>query len=180
VGNKAHRTHWREGDAGITLSWRDRRRYLEITNRHTQTSAHCRHRRPATPSGLFTTLAHLIDADFLREAYRHTSKSSAPGIDGVTARRMPNTLTRTCATCIERLRSGRYQAAPVERVWIEKEDGSQRPIGNPRFEEKIVQRAVAMLPKSDLRAGLPGLLAMAFDRIGSLMRHCTSYESGAE
>jgi retron-type reverse transcriptase len=44
-----------------------------------------------------------------------------------------------------RLRSGRDQAAPGERVWIEKEDGSQRPIGKPAFEDKIVQRAVAML-----------------------------------
>jgi retron-type reverse transcriptase len=45
----------------------------------------------------------------------------------------------------ERLRQGRYQAAPGERVWIEKAEGSQRPIGNPAFEDKIVQRAVAML-----------------------------------
>jgi hypothetical protein len=37
------------------------------------------------PDRVFTTLAHLIDVDFLREAYRHTSKASAPGIDGVTA-----------------------------------------------------------------------------------------------
>ena len=31
----------------------------------------------------------------------------------------------------ERLRSGSYQAAPVERVWIEKEEGGRRPIGKP-------------------------------------------------
>jgi RNA-directed DNA polymerase len=37
------------------------------------------------PDLVFTTLAHLIDEDFLREAYRRTRKSSAPGIDGVTA-----------------------------------------------------------------------------------------------
>ncbi len=37
------------------------------------------------PDRVFTTLAHLIDTDFLREAYRQTSKSSAAGIDGVTA-----------------------------------------------------------------------------------------------
>jgi RNA-directed DNA polymerase len=37
------------------------------------------------PERVFTPLAHLIDADFLREAYRQTSTSSAPGIDGVTA-----------------------------------------------------------------------------------------------
>src|SRR5206468_8402999 len=45
----------------------------------------------------------------------------------------------------DHLRNGRYQAAPVVRVWIEKEDGGQRPIGKPAFEDKIVQRAVAML-----------------------------------
>ena len=33
------------------------------------------------PTRVFTTLTYLIAEDFLREAYRHTSKSSAPGID---------------------------------------------------------------------------------------------------
>jgi group II intron reverse transcriptase/maturase len=40
---------------------------------------------------------------------------------------------------------GRYQAAPVERVWIEKDDGGWRPIGKPAFADKLVQRAVARL-----------------------------------
>jgi group II intron reverse transcriptase/maturase len=97
------------------------------------------------PARVFTTLAHLIDEDFLREAYRHTSKSSAPGIDGVTAAAYAEHLDENLDDLHERLRSGRYRAAPVERVWIEKEDGSQRPIGKPAFEDKIVQRAVAML-----------------------------------
>ena len=37
------------------------------------------------PEMVFTTLAHLMDVDFLREAYHRTRKDSAPGIDGVTA-----------------------------------------------------------------------------------------------
>ena len=37
------------------------------------------------PDRVFTTLASLIDTDFLREAYHHTSTSSAAGSDGVTA-----------------------------------------------------------------------------------------------
>jgi Retron-type reverse transcriptase len=97
------------------------------------------------PDWVFTTLAHLIDEDFLREAYRHTRKSSAPGIDGVTAQTYAEHLDENLRDLPERLRSGRYQAAPVERVWIEKDDGGQRPIGTPAFEDKIVQRAVAML-----------------------------------
>jgi group II intron reverse transcriptase/maturase len=97
------------------------------------------------PDRVFTTLAHLIDEDFLREAYRQTSKSSAAGIDGVTAQVYAEHLDESLRDLHERLRSGRYQAAPVERVWVEKEDGRQRPIGKPTFEDKIVQRAVAML-----------------------------------
>ena len=97
------------------------------------------------PDRVFTTLAHLIDTDFLREAYHHTSTSSAAGIDGVTAQQYAEHLDENLRDLHERLRSGRYQAAPVERVWIEKDDGGQRPIGKPTFEDKRVQRAVAML-----------------------------------
>jgi retron-type reverse transcriptase len=97
------------------------------------------------PKRVFTTLAHLIDEDFLREAYRQTSKSSAAGIDGVTAMQYAEHLEENLRDLHDRLRSGRYQATPVVRVWIEKEDGGQRPIGKPAFEDKIVQRAVAML-----------------------------------
>ena len=96
------------------------------------------------PNCVFTTLAHLIDRDFLREAYRHTSTSSAPGIDGVPAQQYADHLDENLHDLHERLRSGRYQAMPVERVWIEKEDGKQRPSGKPTFEDKMVQRAVAM------------------------------------
>ena len=127
---------------------------------------------------VFTTLAHLIDADCLREAYRHTSKSSAPGIDGVTAEAYAEHLDENLRDLHERLRSGRSQAAPVERVWIEKEDGSQRPIGTPAFEEKIVQRAVAMLLEAIYEQD-SWTAPMAVDRIAALMRHCTSDESGA-
>jgi RNA-directed DNA polymerase len=97
------------------------------------------------PERVFTNLAHLIDVDFLREAYRRTRKSSAAGIDGVTAKQYAAHLDENLHDLHERLRNGRYQAAPVVRVWIEKEDGGRRPIGKPAFEDKIVQRAVAML-----------------------------------
>jgi RNA-directed DNA polymerase len=97
------------------------------------------------PNRVFTNLAHLIDVDFLREACRRTRKSSAAGIDGVTAKESAEPLDENLHDLHDRLRSGRYQAVPVVRVWIEKEDGGRRPIGKPAFEDKIVQRAVTML-----------------------------------
>jgi group II intron reverse transcriptase/maturase len=94
---------------------------------------------------VFTTLAHLMDVEFLREAYRLTRKDSAAGIDGVTAREYAENLEENLRSLHERLRSGRYKAPPVERAWLEKEDGGKRPIGKPTFEDKIVQRTVVML-----------------------------------
>jgi RNA-directed DNA polymerase len=92
-----------------------------------------------------TTLAHLLATDVLREAYQQTSQSSAAGIAGVTAQPYAEPLAENVRDRHARLRSGRDQAAPVERVWIEQDDGGQRPMGKPTFEDKIVQRAVALL-----------------------------------
>ena len=97
------------------------------------------------PERVFTTLASLIDEDFRGEAYRHTRKSSAPGIDGGTARSSAAPLDEHQRDVHERLRRGRSQTAPVERVWSEKAEGGQRPIGKPAFEDTMVQRAVATL-----------------------------------
>ena len=97
------------------------------------------------PKMVFTTLAHRIDVDWLREAYRRTRKDAAPGVDGVTAEEYGENLEENLRDLHERLRTRRYVAPPVKRVWLEKEDGGKRPIGKPAFEDKIVQRAVVML-----------------------------------
>jgi RNA-directed DNA polymerase len=97
------------------------------------------------PEMVFTTLAHHIDVEWLGEAYRLTNKRSAAGIDGVTATEYGANLEENLQALHERLKSGQYKAPPVERVWLDKEDGRKRPIGKPTFEDKIVQRAVVML-----------------------------------
>jgi len=88
---------------------------------------------------------HLIDVDFLREAFRRVRKNAAPGIDGVKAKEYAEHLEENLQALYERMRSGRYKAPPVKRIWLEKEDGKKRPVGMTTFEDKIVQRAVAML-----------------------------------
>lgn len=97
------------------------------------------------PEMVFNNLSHLIDCEFLLEAYRQTRKSSAPGVDKVTAKQYADNLDANLRDLHERLRDNRYTAPPAERVWIEKEDGKKRPISKPCFEDKIVQRAVVMI-----------------------------------
>jgi len=102
-------------------------------------------RAAQNPELVFTALAHLIDVAWLREAYRLTRKDGSTGIDGVTGAEYAANLDANLEDLHGRLRSQRYTAPPVKRAWIEKDDGSKRPLGKPCFEDKIVQRAVAML-----------------------------------
>src|SRR5512139_1690148 len=98
------------------------------------------------PEMVFTTLAHHIDVELLREAYRLTRKSGAVGVDGQTAAAYAGNLEDNLQSLLDRFKSGRYKAPPVRRVHIPKGDGSKtRPIGIPTFEDKVLQRAVAMV-----------------------------------
>lgn len=98
------------------------------------------------PSMVFTTLAHHIDLEFLKEAYRRTRKDGATGVDGQTADDYEKDLEGNLRALLERFKSGTYRAPPVRRVYIPKGDGSRtRPIGVPTLEDKTLQRAVTMV-----------------------------------
>jgi RNA-directed DNA polymerase len=98
------------------------------------------------PQTALTTLAHNIDIDWLHEAYRRTRKNGATGVDRQTAEEYAGNLEVNLRSLLERAQSGSYVAPPVRRIHIPKGDGSQtRPIGIPTFEDKVLQRAVAMV-----------------------------------
>lgn len=98
------------------------------------------------PTRRLTTLSHHIDLSFLHEAYRRTRKSGAAGVDGQMAAEYATNLERNLQSLLDRFKSGTYRAPPVRRVHIPKGDGRKtRPIGIPTFEDKVLQRAVAML-----------------------------------
>ncbi len=91
------------------------------------------------------SLHHVIDMDWMREAFWLTRKDGAPGIDGVTAQDYEANLEANLLGLLERIKSGRYRAPPVRRAYIPKADGSQRMLGIPTFEDKVAQRAVTMM-----------------------------------
>ena len=100
-----------------------------------------------SPQMAFTSLAHMIDMDWLKEAYRRTRKGGAAGVDGMTAEEYELNLEANLQRLLDRVKTGAYRAPPVRRVHIPKGNSKTetRPIGIPTLEDKILQRAVVML-----------------------------------
>jgi retron-type reverse transcriptase len=98
------------------------------------------------PGKALTTLAHHIDINWMKEAYRRTRKDGATGVDGQSAEQYAASLEDNLKSLLDRAKSGTYRAPPVRRVHIPKGSGPEtRPIGIPTFEDKVLQRAVAMV-----------------------------------
>ena len=96
------------------------------------------------PQAKFHSLAHLIDVDALRRAFRRQRPTAAPGVDGVTKEQYGQELEANLQNLYERLRNRRWRHQPIQRVHIPKDEkGKTRPIGISCFEDKIVQNALS-------------------------------------
>ena len=95
----------------------------------------------------FLSLNHYLDVHWLETAFGRTRKDGAVGVDGQTAAEYEADLEANLQSLLDRAKSGTYHAPPVRRVHISKAPGSTetRPLGIPTFEDKVLQRAVAML-----------------------------------
>lgn len=90
----------------------------------------------------FTALLHHIYAtQRLEAAYLAIKRDAAAGVDGVTWKQYGQDLQANLVDLSDRLARGGYRPQPVRRVYIDKADGSQRPLGVPALEDKIVQCA---------------------------------------
>lgn len=97
------------------------------------------------PGMAITSLNHHLDLDWMRAAFRATRRDGAVGIDGQTAADYEAHLDENLRDLLERIKSGRYRAPAVRRVFIPKGNGDRRPLGIPTFEDKVAQRAIVML-----------------------------------
>ena len=99
----------------------------------------------SAPTMALTTLAHHIDIEWLHEAYRRTRKDGATGVDRQSGEEYAKNLNENLRSLLDRAKSGTYHAPLLKRAHIPKGSGSEtRPIGMPTFEDKVLQRAVAM------------------------------------
>ena len=93
----------------------------------------------------FTSLAHLLNAEFLRGCYRSLGKEKACGIDGRSWHDYGEDLDANLTNLVERLKAKKYKPLPAKRVYIPKNDKETRPLGLPAIEDKIVQKGIARI-----------------------------------
>ncbi len=138
-------TRWREGVSGNKkLQGGKMPETLSSVNISTRLEQIAKSAR-GNPKRVFTSIGHVIDYDWMQEAYRRTRKDSAAGVDGQDADGFTQNLEVNLRDLVKALQTGNYKAPPVRRVHIPKADGKLRPIGIPTFADKVMQRAVVML-----------------------------------
>jgi RNA-directed DNA polymerase len=93
----------------------------------------------------FTALLHHLTIDLLRESFYALKRKAAPGVDGVTWQEYETGLQNRLGDLHSRVHRGTYRAKPSRRVYIEKGDGRQRPLGVAALEDKVVQQAVVTI-----------------------------------
>jgi len=94
------------------------------------------------PKCKFTSLAHLLSEDFLKECFWELKRDKASGIDGVTVQEYGVNLEENLKNLVGRMKAKRYWPQPVKRAYIPRSDGGKRGLGMPAVEDKIVQRGI--------------------------------------
>jgi group II intron reverse transcriptase/maturase len=90
-----------------------------------------------------TNVIQFVDEELLHLAFRSLRKQAAPGVDGQSYEEYAVNLTTNLRDLYARLKSGRYRAPVIRRVYIPKGNGKRRPIGISTVEDRLVQKAVA-------------------------------------
>lgn len=73
---------------------------------------------------------------------RSNKGGKTSGIDGISVKGFKEHLEEHLCQLHEELKSGNYKPQAVKRVYIEKEDGSKRPLGIPTIRDRVVQQAL--------------------------------------
>ena len=94
------------------------------------------------PDMVFTSVAHLIDAELLKDCHKHMDGKKAVGIDGVTKYVYEENLEENLTDLVGRLKSRAYKPKPARRVRIPKDNGKTRPLSIYCYEDKLVQEAL--------------------------------------
>src|ERR1700722_6463834 len=94
----------------------------------------------------YTSLMHLLNAEYFLECFKGLKKRKAAGIDGRTLEsyseeEIKKILEQTAIL----IQQKRYHPKPVRSVAITKDNGKTRTLGIPTVVDKVVQQAIAKI-----------------------------------
>lgn len=96
----------------------------------------------------FTSLAHLLDVEYLRNCYHSLNRNKAVGIDNVSWQEYGTALDENLEGLVSRLKRKKYKPIPAKRVYIPKNETEKRPLGISALENKIVERGLTWILES--------------------------------
>ena len=96
----------------------------------------------------FTSLAHLLDKEFLLECFFSLNRNKAKGVDNVGWYDYEKGLMGNMDSLVARLKVKKYKPLPARRVYIPKEGGEMRPLGISAIENKIVEKGISTILQS--------------------------------
>ncbi len=92
----------------------------------------------------YSLYGRMLSLQALYEAYKQVkSNRGAAGIDGQSVDNFTQNLEKELRQLLLELQEKRYQAQPVRRVEIDKDDGSKRLLGIPTVRDRIVQQCLS-------------------------------------
>lgn len=91
----------------------------------------------------YSLIDKIYNKNNILEAFKRVKKNKgAPGVDGETVEYFQSLLGDKINEIHCELKEGIYKPSPVRRTYIEKDDGTQRPLGIPTVKDRVVQQAV--------------------------------------
>ena len=100
------------------------------------------------PDFQFTSLAHLLDIEYLRDCYESLNRNKAVGIDNVSWEDYGKNLNENIEKLVSRLKRKKYKPLPARLVYIPKNETENRPLGISALENKIVERGITWILES--------------------------------
>ena len=95
------------------------------------------------PQEKFTSLAHLLNEEYLIDCYKELKRHKAAGIDGKHKEDYTDeTIKQEITETVAKMKARKYRPKPVKRVYIKKANGQQRPLGIPAVIDKVVQLGI--------------------------------------
>ena len=91
----------------------------------------------------YSLIDKIYNKQNILNAFKLVKKNKgAPGIDGETVLDFEALLDDKINEIHCELKSGKYKPSPVKRTYIDKDDGTKRPLGIPTVKDRVVQQAV--------------------------------------